>query len=85
MGNSWNFETYFYDEHGVLTDTIDMVQGDVVKNKETGKWHNLKCKECGMVLMEFNNVKYERLGLDEIMEKKSVENHVGVLLLRLYI
>lgn len=46
-----HFEEYFYDEHGNLTDTIDMVPGGVVLNIEKGQWHSLKCLESGTVLL----------------------------------
>ncbi len=47
-----HFEEYFYDENGILTDTIDMVPGGVVLNIEKGQWHSLKCLESGTVLFE---------------------------------
>lgn len=56
-----HFEEYFYDEHGNLTDTIDMVPGGVVLNIEKGQWHNLKCLESGTVLLEAKDGPYEPL------------------------
>ena len=56
-----HFEEYFYDEHGNLTDTIDMVPGGVVLNIEKGLWHNLKCLESGTVLLEAKDGPYEPL------------------------
>ena len=56
-----HFEEYFYDEHGNLTDTIDMVLGGVVLNIEKGQWHNLKCLESGTVLLEAKDGPYEPL------------------------
>lgn len=56
-----HFEEYFYDEHGNLTDTIDMVPGGVVLNIEKGQWHSLKCLESGTVLFEAKDGPYEPL------------------------
>ena len=56
-----HFEEYFYDEHGSLIDTIDMVPGGVVLNIEKGQWHNLKCLESGTVLLEAKDGPYEPL------------------------
>lgn len=56
-----HFEVYFYDEKGVLTDTIDMVPGGVVLNIEKGQWHSLKCLESGTVLFEAKDGPYEPL------------------------
>ena len=47
-----HFEEYFYDDNGVLTDTIDMVPGGVVLNIEKGQWHSLKSLESGTILLE---------------------------------
>lgn len=63
-----HFEEYFYDEQGILTDTIDMVPGGVVLNIEKGQWHSLKCLESGTVLFEAKDGGYEPLGVDDIME-----------------
>lgn len=56
-----NFEEYFYDEQGNLTETIDMVPGGVVLNIEKGQWHSLKCLESGTVLFEAKDGPYEPL------------------------
>ncbi len=61
-----HFEEYFYDEHGNLTDTIDMVPGGVVLNIEKGQWHSLKCLESGTVLLEAKDGPYHPLEEDEI-------------------
>ena len=61
-----HFEEYFYDEHGNLTDTIDMVPGGVVLNIEKGQWHSLKCLESGTVLLEAKDGSYHPLKEDEI-------------------
>ena len=63
-----HFEEYFYDEHGNLTDTIDMVPGGVVLNIEKGQWHSLKCLESGTVLFEAKDEPYQPLSPDDIME-----------------
>lgn len=64
-----HFEEYFYDENGVLTDTIDMVPGGTILNIEAGQWHSLRCLESGTVLLECKDGAYKPLELDEIMEK----------------
>ena len=64
-----HFEEYFYDEHGNLTDTIDMVPGGVVLNIEAGQWHSLKCLESGTILLEAKDGAYRPLEEDEIMVK----------------
>lgn len=56
-----HFEEYFYDEHGNLTDTIDMVPGGIVLNIEKGQWHSLKCLESGTVLFEAKDGPYDPL------------------------
>lgn len=56
-----HFEEYFYDENGVLTDTIDMVPGGLVINVPAGLWHNLRSLECGTVLLSFKDGPYEPL------------------------
>lgn len=56
-----HIEEYFYDEHGNLTDTIDMVLGGVVLNIEKGQWHSLKCLENGTVLFEATDGPYAPL------------------------
>ena len=62
-----HFEEYFYDENGVLTDTIDMVPGGTVLNIEKGQWHSLKCLESGTILLEAKDGAYHPLSPDEIM------------------
>ena len=63
-----HFEEYFYDDQGNLTDTIDMVPGEVVLNIEKGQWHSLKCLESGTVLFEAKDGVYQPLSPDDIME-----------------
>ena len=43
---------YFYDENGVLVETIDMCPGGVLLNVPAGLWHCLKSLERGTVLFE---------------------------------
>ena len=62
-----HFEEYFYDENGVLTDTIDMVPGGAVLNIEKGQWHSLKCLESGTFLLEAKGGAYRPLDEDEIL------------------
>lgn len=64
-----HFEEYFYDEHGNLTDTIDMVPGGVVLNIEKRQWHSLKCLESGTVLLEAKDGSYHPLEEDEIYQE----------------
>lgn len=64
-----HFEEYFYDENGVLTDTIDMVPGGIVLNIEKGQWHSLKCLESGTILLECKDGSYRPLDDDEIFKK----------------
>ena len=63
-----HFEEYFYDEKGVLTDTIDMVPGGTVLNIEKGQWHSLKCLESGTILLEAKDGAYRPLEEDEVMD-----------------
>ena len=61
-----HFEEYFYDENGVLTDTIDMRPGGTILNIPIGQWHNLKCIESGTILLEAKDGAYRPLDEDEI-------------------
>ena len=61
-----HFEEYFYDEDGVLTETIDMVPGGVMINVPIGQWHSLKSLESGTVLFECKDGAYEPLGEEDI-------------------
>lgn len=38
-----NFEENFYNENGVLTETVGIVLGGVIFNIEADLWHNLRC------------------------------------------
>lgn len=64
-----HFEEYFYDENGVLTETVDMVPGEAVLNIEAGQWHSLKCLESGTILLEAKDGAYRPLEEGEIMVK----------------
>lgn len=64
-----HFEEYFYDENGVLTDTIDMLPGGTVLNIEKGQWHSLRCLESGTVLLESKDGAYRPLDEDEIFQR----------------
>lgn len=61
-----HFGEYFYDENGVLTETVDMVLGGVFLNIDKGQWHSLKRLEIGTVLLE--DGAYHLLSPDEVME-----------------
>ena len=65
-----HFEEYFYDEDGVLTETVDMVPGGVVLNVPIGVWHSLKSLESGTVLLECKDGKWEPLGEGEWLHHK---------------
>lgn len=62
-----HFEEYFYDENGVLTDTIDMVPGGTILNISIGQWHSLRCLETGTVLLECKNGVWEPLAPEDIL------------------
>ena len=64
-----HFEEYFYDENGVLTETIDMVPGGTVLNIDAGQWHSLRCLESGTILLEAKDGAYRPLEEDEIFTK----------------
>lgn len=70
-----HFEEYFYDEHGVLTDTIDMVPGGNVINIPAGQWHSLRSLESGTVLLEAKDGKYEPLREEDVMEGDVVDHN----------
>ena len=63
-----HFEEYFYDENGVLTDTIDMVPGGIILNIPIGQWHSLRSLESGTVLLESKDGAYQPLTKDELLE-----------------
>lgn len=67
-----HFEEYFYDNQGNLTDTIDMVPGEVVLNIEKGQWHSLKCLESGTILLEAKDGAYRPLDEDEIWNPENI-------------
>lgn len=67
-----HFEEYFYDNDGILTDTIDMLPGGVVLNIESGQWHSLKCLESGTILLEAKDGAYHPLEEDEILETSEI-------------
>ena len=62
-----HFVEYFYDDHGNLTATIDMVPGGVVLNIEKGQWHSLKSLESGTVLLEAKDGPYAPLSEEEVL------------------
>ncbi|MBO4532064.1 MAG: WbuC family cupin fold metalloprotein [Paludibacteraceae bacterium] len=64
-----HFVEYFYDENGVLTDTIDMVPGGTILNIPIGQWHNLRSLESGTVLLEAKDGAWEPLSPEDILEK----------------
>jgi cupin fold WbuC family metalloprotein len=62
-----HFEEYFYDENGVLTDTVDMLPGGVVINIPAGQWHSLRSLESGTVLLEMKEGAFQPLSPEEIL------------------
>jgi cupin fold WbuC family metalloprotein len=60
-------EENFYDEHGILTDAVDMVLGGLMVNVPAGQWHNLESLESGTVLFEAKDGPYRPLEPEEIM------------------
>lgn len=63
-----HYEEYFYDEHGNLTEIIDMYPGGPILNIEKGQWHSLKCLESGTILFEAKDGAYEPIGPEDILE-----------------
>ena len=62
-----HFVEKFYDEHGILTDAVDMVPGGLMVNVPAGQWHNLESLESGTVLFEAKDGPYRPLAPEEIM------------------
>ena len=56
-----HFMEKFYDEHGILTDAVDMVLGGLMVNVPAGQWHNLESLESGTVLFEAKDGPYRPL------------------------
>ena len=52
-----NFEENFYNENGVLTETVGIVLGGVIFNIEADLWHNLRCQKSGTILLKTKNRK----------------------------
>lgn len=63
-----HFEEYFFDEKGVLTETIDMVPGGIVLNIPMGQWHSLKSLESGTVLLEVKDGPFEPISQEDMFE-----------------
>ena len=62
-----HFVEKFYDEHGILTDAVDMVPGGLMVNVPAGQWHNLESLESGTVLFEAKDGPFRPLVPEEIM------------------
>ncbi len=62
-----HFEEYFYNEDGILTDTVDMTPGSII-NIPLGQWHSLKSLETGTVLFECKDGAYAPLGPEDVMK-----------------
>ena len=63
-----HFVEYFYDDNGVLTETIDMRPGGVVVNVPVGQWHSLKSLESGRGVFEAKDGEDGTVGEGEVME-----------------
>lgn len=64
-----HFEEFFYDEQGVLTDTIDMIPGGTILNIPIGQWHSLRSLVSGTVLFEAKDGAWEPLGEEDVINK----------------
>ncbi len=62
-----HFVEKFYDEHGILTEAVDMVPGGLMVNVPAGQWHNLESLESGTVLFEAKDGPYRPMEPEEIM------------------
>ena len=63
-----HFVEYFYDENGVVTETIDMVPGCGLLIVPPGQGHNLVSLESGTVLFEAKDGEYEPLKEEDILK-----------------
>ena len=63
------FVEEFYDETGVLVDSIELSPGgpNVAINVPAGQWHTVRALESGSVLLEMKDGKYEPLGPEDIL------------------
>lgn len=59
----------FYDETGVLVESIELTPGgpNVAINVPAGQWHTVRALESGSVLLEMKDGKYEPLGPEDIL------------------
>jgi len=62
-----HFEEYFYDEKGLITETIDMLPGGTLINIPAGQWHSLRSLESGTVLLECKDGAWEPLGEEDVL------------------
>ncbi len=63
-----HYQEYFYDDNGVLIETIDMIPGGIVLNVPKGQWHNVRSLMSGTVAFEAKDGAYRPLEENEIME-----------------
>ena len=63
------FEEYFYDDQGNITNVFNMVPGGVVLIIPKCQWHSLKSLESGTVLMSFKDGAYEPIKEEDIYRK----------------
>ena len=60
----------FYDEAGVLTDSVEVAPGGAVValNIPFGQWHTVRALESGSVILEMKEGKYEAIGPEDMMD-----------------
>ena len=63
-----HFEEYFYDEKGLITETIDMLPGGTLINIPAGQGHSLRSLETGTVLLECKDGAWEPLGEEDVLK-----------------
>lgn len=67
-----HYEEYFFDDNGVLVDTIDMTPGTVL-DVPKGQWHTVKSLESGTIAFEAKDGAYHPLSKDEIMDSFRIQ------------
>lgn len=61
---------YFYDENGMVTETIELHQGCSVPLLVVpkGTWHNLECIEPNTIIYESKDGAYQPMTAEDVME-----------------
>ena len=62
----------YYDDFGVLLDSIEISTGGPVHalNIPAGTWHTLRSLECGTIILEMKDGRYEPIGPEDVMDFK---------------